>query len=59
MRKYIFINFEFLISGIFQKEIALYTASKINSEFHEFNIDQDIDPLFKVMHVKIYISFLL
>ncbi|KAK9286712.1 hypothetical protein L1049_015115 [Liquidambar formosana] len=29
------------------KEIALYTASKINSEFCWFDIDGDIDPLFK------------
>ncbi|EXB28734.1 Tetratricopeptide repeat protein 13 [Morus notabilis] len=33
--------------AFYQKEIALYTASKINNEFHEFNIDGDIDPLFK------------
>ncbi|XP_057544804.1 suppressor of RPS4-RLD 1 isoform X2 [Amaranthus tricolor] len=31
----------------YQKEIALYTASKINSEFAWFDIDADIDPLFK------------
>lgn len=31
-----------------QKEIALYTASKINSEFVCFDIDGDIDSLFKV-----------
>ncbi|KAA3473828.1 suppressor of RPS4-RLD 1 [Gossypium australe] len=30
-----------------QKEIALYTASKVNSEFSWFDIDGDIDPLFK------------
>ncbi|KAG5535547.1 hypothetical protein RHGRI_023347 [Rhododendron griersonianum] len=29
------------------KEIALYTASKITSEFSWFDIDADIDPLFK------------
>ncbi|KAL5706920.1 Suppressor of RPS4-RLD 1 [Ranunculus cassubicifolius] len=29
------------------KEIALYTASKFNSEFCWFDIDGDIDPLFK------------
>lgn len=32
-----------------QKEIALYTASKITSEFSWFDIDADIDPLFKVI----------
>jgi hypothetical protein len=31
------------------KEIGLYTASKINSEFSWFDIDGDIDPLFKVV----------
>lgn len=31
-----------------QKEIALYTASKFNSEFCWFDLDGDIDPLFKV-----------
>lgn len=31
-----------------QKEIALYTASKANLEFSQFNIDDDVDPLFKV-----------
>ncbi|XP_058069963.1 suppressor of RPS4-RLD 1 isoform X1 [Magnolia sinica] len=33
--------------GFYQKEIALYTASKINSEFCWFDLDGDIDPLFK------------
>lgn len=33
--------------AFYQKEIALYTASKINSEFSWFDIDGDIDPLFK------------
>ncbi|KAH9712205.1 Suppressor of RPS4-RLD 1 [Citrus sinensis] len=33
--------------AFYQKEIALYTASKINSEFCWFDIDGDIDPLFK------------
>lgn len=33
-----------------QKEIALYTASKINREFCWFDIDGDIDPLFKVTY---------
>ncbi|PPS19676.1 hypothetical protein GOBAR_AA00895 [Gossypium barbadense] len=34
--------------AFYQKEIALYTASKVNSEFSWFDIDGDIDPLFKV-----------
>ncbi|XP_010271758.1 PREDICTED: suppressor of RPS4-RLD 1 [Nelumbo nucifera] len=33
--------------AFYQKEIALYTASKINSEFCWFDIDEDIDPIFK------------
>jgi hypothetical protein len=33
---------------LLQKEIALYAASKANSEFCWFDIDGDIDPLFKV-----------
>ncbi|OVA17057.1 Tetratricopeptide repeat-containing domain [Macleaya cordata] len=33
--------------AFYQKEIALYTASKINTEFCWFDIDGDIDPLFK------------
>ncbi|KAM1174936.1 hypothetical protein ACFX19_027996 [Malus domestica] len=33
--------------AFYQKEIALYTASKINSEFYWFDIDGDIDSLFK------------
>ncbi|KAK9749557.1 hypothetical protein RND81_02G134300 [Saponaria officinalis] len=33
--------------AFYQKEIALYTASKIGSEFSCFDIDGDIDPLFK------------
>ncbi|WRX10011.1 Tetratricopeptide repeat - like 5 [Theobroma cacao] len=33
--------------AFYQKEIALYTASKVNSEFYWFDIDGDIDPLFK------------
>ncbi|RWR81440.1 suppressor of RPS4-RLD 1 [Cinnamomum micranthum f. kanehirae] len=33
--------------AFYQKELALYTASKINSEFCWFDIDGDIDPLFK------------
>lgn len=31
-----------------QKEIALYTASKLNTEFCWFDIDGDLDSLFKV-----------
>ncbi|XP_015901639.2 suppressor of RPS4-RLD 1 [Ziziphus jujuba] len=33
--------------AFYQKEIALYTASKINTEFCWFDIDGDLDPLFK------------
>ncbi|KAK9165906.1 hypothetical protein Scep_001097 [Stephania cephalantha] len=33
--------------AFYQKEIALYTASKVNSEFCWFDIDEDINPLFK------------
>ncbi|CAL1372059.1 unnamed protein product [Linum trigynum] len=33
--------------AFYQKEIALYTASKINTEFSWFDVDGDIDPLFK------------
>lgn len=33
--------------AFYQKEIALYTASKANSEFCWFDIDGDLDPLFK------------
>nr|XP_007156747.1 hypothetical protein PHAVU_002G013900g [Phaseolus vulgaris]ESW28741.1 hypothetical protein PHAVU_002G013900g [Phaseolus vulgaris] len=33
--------------AFYQKEIALYTASKFNREFCWFDIDGDIDPLFK------------
>ncbi|KAK4393437.1 Suppressor of RPS4-RLD 1 [Sesamum angolense] len=33
--------------GRAQKEIALYTASKFNTEFSWFDLDGDIDPLFK------------
>ncbi|XP_023517940.1 suppressor of RPS4-RLD 1 [Cucurbita pepo subsp. pepo] len=33
--------------AFYQKEIALYTASKSNSDFCWFSIDGDIDPLFK------------
>ncbi|WCJ31344.1 Tetratricopeptide repeat (TPR)-like superfamily protein [Euphorbia peplus] len=33
--------------AFYQKELALYTASKVNSEFCWFDIDGDINPLFK------------
>ncbi|XP_077214890.1 tetratricopeptide repeat (TPR)-like superfamily protein [Tasmannia lanceolata] len=33
--------------AFYQKEVALYTASKICSEFCWFDIDGDLDPLFK------------
>lgn len=33
--------------AFYQKEIALYTASRLNNEFCWFDIDGDIDPLFK------------
>ncbi|EOA15941.1 hypothetical protein CARUB_v10004035mg [Capsella rubella] len=33
--------------AFYQKEIALYTASKVSSEFLCFDIDGDIDPMFK------------
>ncbi|KAI3871831.1 hypothetical protein MKX03_027738 [Papaver bracteatum] len=33
--------------AFYQKELALYTASKATSEFCWFDIDGDIDPLFK------------
>ena len=41
-------NLGFLTCYFLQKEIALYTASKANLEFSQFNIDDDVDPLFKV-----------
>lgn len=47
-------NFEFVILFCLQKEIALYTASKINSEFCWFDIDGDIDSLFKVIYFEDY-----
>lgn len=34
---------------LLQKEMALYTAAKITSEFSWFDVDGDIDPLFKVI----------
>nr|CAB3455462.1 unnamed protein product [Digitaria exilis] len=34
--------------AFYQKEMALYIASKANLEFSQFNIDDDVDPLFKV-----------
>lgn len=46
---------DYPLTSSMQKEIALYTASKINSEFCWFDIDGDIDPLFKVHGI--YISF--
>lgn len=33
--------------AFYQKEIALYTSAKINSEFSWFDIDRDVDPMFK------------
>ncbi|MQL94814.1 hypothetical protein Taro_027474, partial [Colocasia esculenta] len=33
--------------AFYQKEIALYTASRVNTDFCWFDIDGDIDPLFK------------
>ncbi|KAH6838164.1 Tetratricopeptide repeat superfamily protein [Perilla frutescens var. hirtella] len=33
--------------AFYQKEIVLYTASKFNTEFSWFDLDGDIDPLFK------------
>ncbi|CAN6180840.1 unnamed protein product [Urochloa humidicola] len=33
--------------AFYQKEMALYIASKANLEFSQFNIDDDVDPLFK------------
>lgn len=41
-----------------QKEIALYTSAKVNSEFSWFDIDRDVDPLFKV-YVNIFVFNLL
>lgn len=40
--------FCFLFYVYLQKEIALYTAFKVNSDFCWFDIDRDIDPHFKV-----------
>ncbi|KAF8410165.1 hypothetical protein HHK36_002687 [Tetracentron sinense] len=40
-------NFVLQCLAFYQKELALYTASKINSEFCLFNIDENIDSLFK------------
>ncbi|ONM27966.1 Suppressor of RPS4-RLD 1 [Zea mays] len=36
--------------SFYQKEMALYIASKANLEFSQFNIDDDVDPLFKVKY---------
>ncbi|TVU13165.1 hypothetical protein EJB05_40697 [Eragrostis curvula] len=33
--------------AFYQKEMALYIASKANLEFSQFNIDDDVDPIFK------------
>ncbi|KAK1269258.1 hypothetical protein QJS04_geneDACA006309 [Acorus gramineus] len=33
--------------AFYQKELALYTASRMSSEFFWFNIDEDINPFFK------------
>ncbi|KAH9538801.1 hypothetical protein CY35_15G025500 [Sphagnum magellanicum] len=33
--------------SFYQREIALYTASKLASPFNRFDIDEDLDPLFK------------
>ncbi|KAG2245457.1 hypothetical protein Bca52824_092691 [Brassica carinata] len=33
--------------AFYQKEIALYTASRVSSEFFCFDIDGDLDPMFK------------
>ncbi|CAM8901012.1 unnamed protein product [Rhodiola kirilowii] len=40
-------GFAFQCLAFYQNEIALYTASKLSSEFCWFDIDGDIDPLFK------------
>uniref|UniRef100_A0A7N0ULP9 Suppressor of RPS4-RLD 1 n=1 Tax=Kalanchoe fedtschenkoi TaxID=63787 RepID=A0A7N0ULP9_KALFE len=40
-------KFIFQCLAFYQNEIALYTASKLRSEFCWFDIDGDIDPLFK------------
>ncbi|KAL3646360.1 hypothetical protein CASFOL_011540 [Castilleja foliolosa] len=40
-------KFELQCLAFYQKEIALYTASKFNAEFSWFDLDGDIDPLFK------------
>lgn len=41
-----------------QKEIALYTASKFNGDFCWFDIDGDVDALFKVKVMKIIPPFI-
>lgn len=41
---------------ILQKEIALYTASKVNTEFCWFDIDGDLDPLFKVIWLVFFVG---
>ncbi|KAI4330750.1 hypothetical protein MLD38_029007 [Melastoma candidum] len=40
-------NFVLQCLAFYQKELALYTASKFSSEFGWFDIDGDIHPLFK------------
>ncbi|GMI78422.1 SUPPRESSOR OF RPS4-RLD 1, SUPPRESSOR OF RPS4-RLD 3 [Hibiscus trionum] len=40
-------KFKYQWLAYYQKEIALYTASKFNTEFSQFNIDGDFDTLFK------------
>lgn len=46
---YFLLFYDFICNLVLQKEIALYTASKFNTEFSWFDLDGDIDPLFKVM----------
>lgn len=56
---FLYIRLHDIYLFLLQKEIALYTASKVNSEFCWFDIDGDIDPLFKVKFDMIdYISAL-
>lgn len=54
---FILYNFDLCFFWPIQKEIALYTASKINSEFAWFDIDADIDPLFKVIFCQAWFYF--
>ncbi|CAN6881362.1 unnamed protein product [Brassica oleracea var. botrytis] len=39
-----------------EKEIALYTASKASSEFSCFDIDGDLDPMFKIICLSRYFT---